>query len=42
MLLVTDFLIDLAAYLRDINVQKLEFSRDMKDFYVKEDGEEKA
>lgn len=38
----TEFLIELAAYLRDINVQKLEFSRDMKDFYVKEGVEEKA
>jgi hypothetical protein len=38
----TDFLIDLAVHLREINVQKLEFSRDMKDFYVKVDGEEKA
>jgi hypothetical protein len=40
--LPTDFLIDLAAYLRDINVQRTEFSRNMEDFYVKENGEEKA
>jgi hypothetical protein len=37
-----DFFIDLAVYLVDINIQRLEFSRDMKDFYVKEDGKEKA
>jgi hypothetical protein len=34
--LPAEFLIDLAVYLRDINLQKLEFSRDMKDFYVKD------
>jgi hypothetical protein len=36
-----EFLTDLAVYLRDINIQKLEFSRKIEDFYVKEDGEGK-
>ena len=37
-----DFLIDLAAFLSDLNVQRPKFSRNMEDFYVKEDGEKKA
>jgi hypothetical protein len=38
----TDFLIDLAAFLSDLNMQRPKFSRNMEDFYVKEDRERKA